>query len=86
MEFAGGGAACIQPTCGLSVVAQAVHKKEQKIYECREVETNKTKERGTREEVADLEICGSAESVKKTIVWLRVVNIGLRLWPRASLS
>ena len=25
MEYAGGGAACTQPTCGLGVVAQAVH-------------------------------------------------------------
>ena len=36
MEYAGGGAACTQPTCGLGVVAQAVHQKKQKIHRYRE--------------------------------------------------
>ena len=32
LEYAGGGAACSQPTCGLGVVAQAAHQKKRKIH------------------------------------------------------
>ena len=36
LEYAGGGAACTQPTCSLGVVVQAVHQKKQKIHRYRE--------------------------------------------------
>ena len=36
LEYACGGAACTQPTCGLGVAAQAVHQKKQRIHGWRE--------------------------------------------------
>ena len=67
MEYAGGGAACTQLTCGLGVVAQAVHQKKQKIHGWRDGRDKGDKERRRTEEVGGLEICGSAENVKN---WL----------------
>ena len=62
LEYAGGGAACTQPTYCFGVVAQAVHQKE--TEDKGKGETKETKERRGTEEVGGLEICGSAESVK----------------------
>ena len=67
LEYAGGGAACTQPTCGLGVVAQAVHQKKQRIHGWREGRDKGNKERRRTEEVGGLEICGSAESVKNEL-------------------
>ena len=36
LECTGGGAACTQPTCGLGVVAQALHQKKQRVHGWRE--------------------------------------------------
>ena len=78
------------PALSRPVVSASLHKQCTKrnrgfVDEGR-VETKETKERRRTEEVGGLEICGGAESVKKwtIIVWLGVVNIGSRLWPRAS--
>ena len=49
LEYAGGGAACTQPTCGLGVVAQAVHQRNRGFTDEGRVETKETKkEEGQR--------------------------------------
>ena len=50
MECAGGGAACTQPTCGLGVVAQAVHQKNRGFTDEGRVETKETKKKEEEEE------------------------------------
>ena len=62
LECAGGGATCTQPTCGLGVVAQAVHQKKQRIQGWRE-----GRDKGNNRQQRPVAFCWEGTTLAKKI-------------------